>query len=307
MIWGAPGIGKSQIVKQMAKDRDISIIDIRLSTYDPTDLKGVPAIVKNKAVWLDLNELPTEERDGPQGVLFLDEINSAPPSTAAAAYRLILDGEIANYRLPAGWSIVAAGNRDSDKGVTYKMPAPLANRFTHLELEVDFDDWCNWAINKDVDVNVLSYIRYRPNNLNNFDPTQRAFPTPRMWERVSDYTKISSPLVRHTLICGAVGDGVGTEFESFLKIAHSLQDPDYIIMNPDEAEVPKELSAIYATVGALAVRSNPSNFDRVMKFADKLSKEFQVLLVRDASKRNKEIANTQAFATWAIKNADVLI
>lgn len=307
MIWGAPGIGKSQIVKEFTSECDMGLVDIRLSTYDPTDLKGIPAIINGKAEWLNLSELPDAERDGEEGILFLDEINAAPPATTAAAYRLVLDREIGNYKLPDGWTIVAAGNRESDKGVTYKMPAPLANRFTHFELEVDFDDWIKWALDRNVNHNLLSYIRYRPVNLNNFDPTQRAFPTPRMWEQVNKYVNIKNHRTRHSMICGAVGEGVGTEFESFLKMADQLPDPDMIIMDPDGAKVPTDLSAIYATVGALSVRASESNFDRILKYGDRLNKEFQVLLVRDSSKRRPEVTNTKAFTDWAIRNTEVLI
>lgn len=307
MIWGPPGIGKSQIVKQFTQENDMGLIDIRLSTYDPTDLKGIPAIVNGKAEWLNLSELPDVIRDGEKGILFLDEINAAPPATTAAAYRLVLDREIANYQLPEGWSIIAAGNRESDKGITYKMPAPLANRFTHFELEVDFDDWCAWALKRNIHHNVLSYIRYRPVNLNNFDPTQRAFPTPRMWEQVNKYINIKSTRTRHDMICGAIGEGTGTEFAAFLKMAHELPDPDLIIMDPDGAKVPSDLSAIYATVGALSVRASENNFDRVLKYGKRLKKEFQVLLVRDSSKRTPEVANTKAFTEWAIENTDVLL
>jgi hypothetical protein len=306
MIWGAPGIGKSQIVSQVAKNEEIGLVDIRLSTYDPTDLKGIPANVQGRAVWLQLDELPNVERDGEEGILFLDEINAAPPATTAAAYRLVLDRKIGNYTLPPKWTIFAAGNRESDKGVTYRMPAPLANRFTHFELEVDYNDWCNWALPR-VNHNLLSYIRYRPNNLNNFDPSQRAFPTPRMWEQVNKYISVSNDRVRAGLICGAVGEGAGIEFENFLRVAHTLPDPDLILMNPEGAKVPTDLSAVYSTVGALSVRANPLNFDRVLKYAERLDKEFQILLVRDCSKRDPEVTNTKAFELWAMKNTDILI
>lgn len=306
MIWGAPGIGKSQIVQQSAKANNMGLVDMRLSTYDPTDLKGIPAIIDNRAVWLNLGDLPQEERDGKTGILFLDEINAAPPATTAAAYRLVLDRKIGNYTLPPGWTIVAAGNRESDKGITFKMPAPLANRFTHFELEPDFNDWCNWALDSGIHHNTISFIRFRPNQLNNFDPTQRAFPTPRMWEQVSKYTTISDPHVRMQMIQGAVGEGAGIEYASFVKMANELQDPDMILMNPDDAKVPTDLSAIYAIVGALSVRASKSNFERMMQYGERLKKEFQVLLIRDATKRCKEVVNTTTFRNWAIKNSSIL-
>jgi len=128
-----------------------------------------------------------------------------------------------------------------------------------------------------------------------------------MWEQVNKYVGISNHRTRHAMICGAVGEGVGTEFESFLKMAHQLPDPDLIIMDPENAKVPTDLSAVYATVGALSMRASANNFDRILKYGDRLKKEFQVLLVRDASKRQPDVANTKAFTEWAIKNTDVLL
>lgn len=307
MIWGAPGIGKSRIISDYTKKVDIGLVDIRLSTYDPTDLKGIPAIVDGTTTWLSLGELPDVIRDGTEGILFLDEINAAPPATSAAAYRLILDRKIGNYTLPDGWNIVAAGNRESDKGVTYKMPAPLANRFTHLELEPDLTDWFNWALKNRISANTISFIRFKPDHLNRFDPTQRAFPTPRMWEVADKYSQLSDPVTRSALIRGAVGDGAGIEFDAFVRMANSLPDPDLIIMNPDDAKVPEGLDVLHATVGALAHRATPMNFDRILRYADRLRKEFQVYLIRDAAKRTPEVANTDAFNMWSAKNASVLI
>ena len=145
MVWGAPGIGKSDIVKQIGTDAKREVIDIRLPLWEPTDIKGIPFFnsKSNTMEWAPPAELPSDPKS--KAILFLDELNSAPPSVQAAAYQLILNRRVGTYKLPEGVSIVAAGNRETDKGVTYRMPAPLANRFVHLEMRVDFDDWSMWA------------------------------------------------------------------------------------------------------------------------------------------------------------------
>ena len=141
MLWGPPGIGKSQIIAQVAVRHDAPMIDIRLSQMEPTDLRGIPFRIENRVEWAVPSMLPDAKRHGLYGILFLDEITSAPPSVSAAAYQLILDRRLGDYEVPAGWAIFAAGNRQGDRGVTYTMPAPLANRFSHFEVESNIDDW----------------------------------------------------------------------------------------------------------------------------------------------------------------------
>jgi MoxR-like ATPase len=162
-MWGPPGIGKSDIVGQITHSlKNSHLIDIRLSLWEPTDIKGIPYYSANDNVmaWAPPQELPTEEfaKQFDYIVLFLDEMNSAAPAVQAAAYQLILNRRIGQYKLPDNVLIVAAGNRDADKGVTYRMPAPLANRFVHLELAVDFDDWFQWAVDNDIHQDVVGYL-----------------------------------------------------------------------------------------------------------------------------------------------------
>jgi MoxR-like ATPase len=164
-LWGPPGIGKSDIVGQITKQlKNSHLIDIRLSLWDPTDIKGIPYYnaTENNMAWAPPQELPTEEfaKQFDYIVLFLDEMNSAAPAVQAAAYQLILNRRIGQYKLPDNVLIVAAGNRDADKGVTYRMPAPLANRFVHLELAVNFDDWFQWAVENKIHNDVVGYLTY---------------------------------------------------------------------------------------------------------------------------------------------------
>lgn len=183
MIWGAPGIGKSDLVREAAAAQGYPLIDLRLSQLEPTDLRGIPLHDNGKVRWIPPDELPDEDRDGPHGVLFLDEINAAPPPVAAAAYQLILDRRLGTYRLPEGWSIVAAGNRLDDRGITYVMPAPLANRFMHVHLQADAEAWLAWAARNDIDPVLRDFVAEQPEWLARFlpEPEVKAFPSPRSW------------------------------------------------------------------------------------------------------------------------------
>ena len=169
-LWGPPGIGKSDLVKQIGDDAGREVIDVRLALWEPTDIKGIPYYNadEGKMVWAPPAELPTDADS--KAIIFLDELNSAPPAVQAAAYQLILNRRVGTYKLPDGVDVVAAGNREGDRGVTYRMPAPLANRFVHLEMKVDFDDWQDWATLNKVHAEVVGYVGFAKQDLYDFDP-----------------------------------------------------------------------------------------------------------------------------------------
>jgi hypothetical protein len=183
MIWGPPGVGKSEIVAQIAAHHGVALVDLRLAQMEPTDLRGIPFREGDAVVWAPPSMLPAASRDGPRGLLFLDEITSAVPTVTAAAYQLILDRRLGEYRVPHGWAILAAGNRHGDRGVTYSMAAPLANRFTHYEIEPDLDDFVAWGHAAGLDPRLIGFLRFRPDLLFDFDPSRSgpAFPSPRSW------------------------------------------------------------------------------------------------------------------------------
>ena len=162
MLWGPPGVGKSQMVAHIAARHRAPMIDIRLSQMEPSDLRGIPFRIEDRVEWAIPAILPDAERHGPTGILFLDEITSAPPAVSAAAYQLILDRRLGEYRVPKHWAIFAAGNRQGDRGVTYSMPAPLANRFSHFEVETHLDDWVAWAYQSGIDERLIAFLRFRP-------------------------------------------------------------------------------------------------------------------------------------------------
>jgi hypothetical protein len=254
-LWGPPGIGKSDIVKQIGEDAGREVIDVRLALWEPTDIKGIPYYNADKGamVWAPPAELPTDPES--TAVIFLDELNSAPPAVQAAAYQLILNRKVGTYSLPKGVDIVAAGNREGDRGVTYRMPAPLANRFIHLEAKVDFDDFQEWAVMNAVHPEVVGYVGFAKQDLYDFDPKSpsKAFATPRSWVFVSDLLKDDDTDIDtlHNLIAGAVGDGLAVKFMAHRKIAGRLPKAEDILSGKVKDLQIKEVSAMYSLTVSL--------------------------------------------------------
>jgi hypothetical protein len=248
-LWGPPGIGKSDIVKQIGQDAGREVIDVRLALWEPTDIKGIPYYNadQGKMVWAPPAELPTDPDS--TALIFLDELNSAPPAVQAAAYQLILNRRVGTYELPKGVDLVAAGNREGDRGVTYRMPAPLANRFVHLEMKVDFDDFQDWATLNKVHPEVVGYVGFAKQDLYDFDPksASKAFATPRSWVFVSDLLEDDDTdnETLQNLIAGAVGDGLAVKFMAHRKIASKLPKAEDILDGKVKDLSIKEVSAMY--------------------------------------------------------------
>ncbi len=303
-VWGGPGIGKSAIVRELAQDLSIPLHDVRALLLDPVDLRGLPFLSSDgRSKWATPDFLP---REG-SGILFLDELNAAPAMVQAGCYQLVLDRKLGEYSLPEGWAIVAAGNRDSDRAVTTRMPTPLRNRFVHLDFEVDLQEWSEWAIQAGIRAEVIAFLRFRQELLSVFDRDANAFPSPRSWEFVSKILD-SKPdqSVEHELFAGAVGTGAATEFSAFLRMFRELPNIDAILLNPLKERVPENAAAQYAVASALARCASDTNFDRVCLYLDRMPVEFRVLSVRDASLREPAIRHTSAYTKWAIENHDVL-
>ena len=257
-LWGPPGIGKSELVEEMTRDMNGYMIDLRLSQMEPTDLRGIPFYNKDTGTmdWAPPIDLPTEElaNQYPVVVLFLDECNSGAPSVMAAAYQLVLNRRIGNYRLPDNVVIVAAGNRESDKGVTYRMPMPLSNRFVHFEMKVDYESWLDWAVENKIHKDVVGYISFAKQDLYDFDSksSSRAFATPRSWTFVSELLE-GNPDEKTTtnLVAGAVGEGLALKFMAHRKVAGKLPKPEDILAGKVKELETKEVSAMYSLVTSM--------------------------------------------------------
>lgn len=253
-LWGAPGIGKSELVAGITEELGGLMIDLRMPLLEPTDLRGIPFYHKEKNImdWAPPVDLPDEETAAqyPVVVLFLDEMNAAAPAVQASGYQLILNRRVGKYRLPDNVVIVAAGNRESDKGVTYRMPTPLANRFVHLEMRVDFPAWEKWAVNNRIHKDVVGYIGFAKQDLMDFDArsSSRSFATPRSWTFVSQFLEDDS-IADDTLtdlIAGTVGEGLAVKFMAHRKVAGSMPKPEDILAGKVKELKTKDISAMYS-------------------------------------------------------------
>jgi hypothetical protein len=312
-VWGSPGIGKSSIIKQIAVDKKLEFVDLRLSLLDPTDLKGIPFFDKDnhEAVWASPNFLP--KNPDSKGILFLDEINTAPPSVQASAYQLVLDRKVGDYELPKGWSIVAAGNHESDRGVVYRMPPPLANRFVHLSMEVSFEDWKGWAYGVGIDNSIIAFLQYDSEKLFDFDPSknQKSFPTPRSWEYVD---KILNSGVEASLlmdiISGAVGRESATAFMSFKKVMNRLPNIEKLL-NDEDVEVEHDSQVLFALIAGVItnIKQNPSKvkIDNALNFSLTLPKEFSVMLVKDMQQNKINVEASTVWEDWVEEFAYLLV
>jgi hypothetical protein len=322
MLWGPPGVGKSQMVAQIAASHEVTLIDIRLSQMEPSDLRGIPFLKDQIVDWAIPAMLPDAKRHGVKGILFLDEITSAPPSVAAAAYQLILDRSLGEYKVPDQWAIIAAGNRQGDRGVTYTMPAPLANRFSHYEVDVNLDDWVAWAYANGIDERVIGFLRFRPDLVFDFDPSYNpvAFPSPRSWEfahrALQKFGEDPGLLVSALQAC--VGKAAGVELNAFVESLHQMPDLDAIVSGED-VDAPAELDLQYAVASALvarAIRAKDSVNGEAVKihgnilvYASKFpQRDMGVMMVSDMHRAvGEDIFAVPEFADWADTIADVML
>lgn len=305
-LWGPPGVGKSEVIAQIAKELKFKLIDIRAVLLDPVDLRGLPRIENGEAIWSPPSFLPKGKG---KFLVFLDELNAAPPLVQAACYQLVLDRKIGEYELPKDAVIIAAGNREGDRAVTSRMPSALANRFVHLDFDVDVDDWISWGLSNGVRTEVLAFQRFRPALLHAFDPqkNEKAFPTPRSVTFLSRLMDASNGEIDYDLAKSVVGEGYAAEFVGFLKIFKSLPDPDMVLMSPAKAVVPSDPATLYAICGALAQRASEQNMANVVAYANRLAVEFSVLLIRDCINRDESLLRTRAFVRWTSAHAGALI
>ncbi len=320
MLWGPPGVGKSQMVAQVAEKNAVEVIDIRLSQMEPSDLRGIPFRDNHTVEWAIPAMLPDVSRHGRNGILFLDEITSAAPSVSAAAYQLILDRRLGQYRVPEGWAIFAAGNRQGDRGVTYSMPAPLANRFSHFEVDTNLDDWVAWAYAHHIDERVIAFLRFRPDLLFDFDPAHNpvAFPSPRSWEFA--HRALQKFSERPDLLTGAlqacVGPAAGVELNAFISNLDHMPDLEAIVRGDDIA-APKEIDLQYAVASALvghAIRAKLTDsadhvHGNILNYAGRFpQREMGVMMVSDMHRAiGEDLFGLPEFSTWADKIADIMI
>jgi len=314
-LWGPCGVGKSQIVFQVAGDLRYDFLDVRAGLLDPVDLRGLPRIAGDQTEWVPPKFLPTSGK----GILFLDELTSAPQMTQAGCYQLVLDRKLGEYVLPDGWVVVAAGNPASERGVHFSMPRPLRNRFVHLDLEPDLEDWCKWAIKAGVRPEIIAFLRFKPELLLAADVTSdaNAWPTPRSWEMASN---VLSGIANHQktaflsgasdfeaqLLDGTVGPAATSELVAFLRLFRQLPSIDEILLNPDTAPLPTETSAQIAIATALGRVVTDNSIARGLRYLDRMPTEMRVMAVRDAAARDTAITHTPEFVRFGVEYREVL-
>ena len=318
MLWGAPGVGKSQAIRQMAKrieentGKQVSVTDVRLLLFNPIDLRGIPTSNADKtlAVWLKPQIFQMDDSDDVINVLFLDEISAAPQSVQAAAYQITLDRVVGEHRLPDNCIVIAAGNRTTDKSVAFKMPKALANRVLHIEVEGNFNSWKEWAIGHGINDKVVGFLSFRQDHLMKFDSSSDdlAFATPRSWEMVSNILNyVNSDVDKmYSLIAGLVGCGVAVEFRTWAKVYSQLPDIKDIF-DGKSPPLPTNTDAMYALTAAMVTyaREHRNEMHRITNsiiYADKMPPDFSAVLLRDymyIEKNYKEkLLRIPEFAKW---------
>ena len=317
MLVGSPGIGKSDIVKLVAKKHNLKLIDVRLAQSDPTDLNGFPTLQSDgkrmnyappTTFPLEhLDQLP-ENHDG--WLLFLDEINAAPPSIQAAAYKLVLDRQIGAHNLHKRVAIVCAGNKATDKAIVNRLSTAMQSRMIHLNLMVDPEAWLDWANASNIDHRVISFIKFRPELLHKFNPSHAddTFASPRTWEFLSKIIKDKPKFSRtdHAVLVGTVGEGPATEFRAFSEVYKDLPTIEDMIENPTLVNIPREPGHQYAMTTLISHHANDDTIESLMIVTKKLPIEFQVVVLKDIYAIAPELKTNPVITSWVTANADKL-
>ncbi len=306
-LWGPPGVGKSSVVREVAAKAGWNLIDLRASLLDPTDLRGLPAVTSGKAVWYPPSFLPHEPDS--KGVLFFDELNAAPPLVQASLYQLTLDRRVGEYVLPEGWRIVAAGNRAEDRSVVFRMPSALANRFVHLDFEVDASDWRVWAQQHGIHPLVLAFLTFKPKLLFDLGDASRAFATPRSWEMLSAaLDRFGTANDLDDIAPGIVGEGVAIEFLAYCRDTITEKLVQSIIADPTGAKLPEDLGALYALVSYLgAWAKRPEVRSAAATLLSRLGPEIAVLLARDLIRADAKFVREAGYREFVAKHKEFLV
>ena len=295
MMWGPPGVGKSQAVRQIAKDieretgKTARVTDVRLLLFNPIDLRGIPTSNADKtlAIWLKPQIFQMDASEEVVNILFLDEISAAPQSVQAAAYQITLDRVVGEHKLPDNCIVIAAGNRVTDKSVSFKMPKALANRLLHIEIEGSYESWNTWAIKAGINAKVLGYLASHTGRLFGFNPANDdlAFATPRSWEMVSSLLNNVNDNVKkmYPLIAGLVGAGTAIEFMTWTKVFDKVPKMEDVFNGIAKIK-PTTMDSLYATVSAMSiyakgVKDNPEKIGHSLSYAQSFPSDFRALLL----------------------------
>ncbi|MCR5590483.1 MAG: AAA family ATPase [Lachnospiraceae bacterium] len=326
MLWGPPGVGKSQGVREIAKEienrtgKRTKVTDVRLLLFNPIDLRGIPTANEDRtlAIWLRPQIFQMDDNDDIVNILFLDEISAAPQSVQAAAYQITLDRTVGEHRLPANCIVIAAGNRTTDKSVAYKMPKALANRLLHIEVETDIDSWKEWAEKSGIHPLVRQFISARHDAIMAFDSASEdlAFATPRSWEMVSGilHSMDSDVEKAFPLIAGLIGLAAATEFRTWSFVHEDLPDVTDIFegKSPDLPRSPEVMTALVSSMAYYAKehRTDMKLIENSIKYAERMPPDFSVMLMKSYMGIEKgyreKLMKLPVFAKWIEKKGNLL-
>lgn len=315
MLHGSPAIGKSDAIKQIARQFKLKLIDLRLSQCEPTDLSGLPFFKDGRASYNAFDTFPLEGDEVPVGyngwLLFLDEMNSAMEQTQAAAYRLILDREVGTKALHPSVYIVCAGNKSTDGAIVNEMSTAMQSRLVHLNVQASPEEFLRYAETKGFDQRIVDYLHMRPDCVYNFKPghSDKTYASPRTWEFMDRFLKaLGSAAVERKhlpLMAGIVGEGVGREFYTFTQI----NPPKFtsVMADPKGFPLPDNRSVLFALTGACAIHFEEDTSDKIMEFVNRLDPELQILTVRRIVRRNIKHLALPALASWKERLASELV
>lgn len=307
-IEGAPGGGKTSIVHQVAKQLEVPVIERHMPTMLVEDFGILFPNEASDTMHYKLPEwFPVKGKAPERGILLFDDRNQAGADLQKVMANICQARNLHGVHMPDGWMVVSTGNRQSDRAGSNRVLSHLRNRETVLELETHLDDFTSHAIDIGVKPEVISFLRFRPGLLHDFDPQRDQNPTPRAWvEGVSDVLGVVNAESEFDCFKGAVGEGAAAEFVGFMRIFRKLPNPDAILMNPTTSDVPTDPATLYALSGALSHRASTGNFERLTQYVERMAPEFSVLTVSAACRRDPDLANTQAFVKWSLKHQHVL-
>jgi hypothetical protein len=263
-LWGPPGIGKTDCGMQVAEAiGDGCGFMVKLAaTMDPTDLVGIPFPSKDNATTdflppLDLFKLTIASGDTKPYVVLFDDITTANPQVFAALFRLFQHREVAGLKIRDNVKLIATGNRVEDNAAANDMPTALNNRFFHIDVTVNYEEWVAWAIQNNVEPSFVAYIKHMPQMIHQFKPDsqERAFATPRsivmaskMEAAVGQGHKLWGPAID-----GCVGPGWSAGYRAFVKSTSMLVKPEEILKDPQGCRVPakEKIDVTHATIQSL--------------------------------------------------------
>jgi hypothetical protein len=300
-ITSSPGMAKSSIVQEVAKKHKLKLIDIRLSQCTPEDLQGFPVKSNGKADFIPFSMFPLETDSIPENyngwLILLDELSSASKSVQAAAYKLILDKMVGNYKLHKNVAMVACGNKATDNAVVVSMSTALQSRLVHYELQIDYKAWLTWAVKNQINSKIIGFINFKPNLLMNFIPdhTDRTFACPRTWEYLSKLLKnIPEVSSKYTArIVGTIGTGAGMEFINFCELFMHLPKYEDIIKNPLNIAIPELIDIQYAITSMLVDRVSETDTKQVFTYINRFPTEFKIVFIEQYINKMKDTKSNE--------------